>query len=420
MLSTDDGKGVMPDGARRRPPRLRTQFIWVAGGRALSAVLQAALFVLLARQLGPSDFGHVGAFLGLVTLAQVGVDLGLSTLVTRERAREPGSPLVSSALRLTTQTAAGILGLLAAGLLVAGWLLDPVYFQMLPLALWAALERNADVRLSLAFADGDAKVNVQNIVGRRALSIAIFAAWAPFTDSPVLAFSMASAIAAFVANAAARWATRDRALGEATVSTLEVLRAARPYWVNSVATQARNVDAALVAGLAGAHQSGLYASGSRITTPLRILPTSLASILIPHAARSQATRAGARRSLRIAGLASLAASVLYLVIAATVPFVVVPLLGAAYDEAIPVMVIVVLGLPFAAAASLVGSVLQGVGDARGVASSSTASTVFCIAGVAAAAPFLGAAGAALMLSMSYVIQVAALGLRARRTLRTLP
>lgn len=412
----------MTIGTRERArPRLATQFAWVSGGRIVAALLQAVLLVLLARQLGPTDFGYLAAFLGLVTLVQVAIDLGVSTLVTRERAVDPQSAVVVAALRFTRLSAGAMALVIGAGIAAAGALVDPVYFAMLPLAVWAAAERNADVWLSVAFADGDAHLNVLNILGRRAATIVGFLGLAVLDVEPVLAFALASAVAAVVAAGSARLAIRGRVPRDVEpVSIGRVLSLARPYWANSVATQARNVDAALVGAIAGATQSGLYASGSRLTTPLRIIPTSLASILIPHSARAGASRVALRKTLKIAAITSGGMAVFYAALAAVVPFAVTPVLGDAYEDAEVVIIVVVLGLPFAAAASLFGGVLQGRGMARSVALGSTTCTVACIVGVLALTPAFGAVGAAAALSTSYLLQVGTLAFAVRRLQRETP
>ena len=136
----------------------------MSSGRIIAAVLQSVSLVLVSRLLPVSEFGHLATFLGVTTLAQVVLDFGVGSLVTRERAAKPDNPVVAAALRFTNVSSLGLSATLLIGLTGAALLFSDAYWQMLPLAVWAAAERNADTRLSVAFADGDVQINVINLL----------------------------------------------------------------------------------------------------------------------------------------------------------------------------------------------------------------------------------------------------------------
>ena len=393
---------------------LAQQLAWVTSGRILAAMLQAVLLILAARALAVADFGHLMAFVGVVTLAQVLVDCGVSIFISRERAATPDSGGVATALRFTVASSTLLMIVLACGLVTSALLVSSVYWSMLPLVVWAAGERNADTRLAVAFADGDVHVSVLNLVTRRTCTIILFAIGLVGDVPAVLGFSVAAAIAALGSSTFAHMFIRKRVTSPPSISFRELLRIARPYWVSNIASQARNLDAVLVSAFAGAAQSGLYAGGSRLVNPLQILPASLASILLPASARASDSRRVLRRLLVLTLVVVLGLTVVYAVIFAITPWLVREGLGARYDGSAPVIRIILLGLPFASATALFTSILIGRGRGRAVAVVSSLATAGCLAGICAAAPFAGAIGAATVLSVSFALQVLAMGVPMRR------
>ena len=233
---------------------------------------------------------------------------------------------------------------------------------------------------------------------------------------PILAFSLSASLAAIgSATFAQRW-VRRRVVNTREVGFSEVLRLARPYWVTGIATQARNLDVVVVGALAGATQAGLYSSGSRLMSPLRILPTSLAMILLPASARTQKSAHALRSLLRLAVAVVAGMSLLYAAIWLAVPTFVDRALGSAYVDATPVIRIIVAGLPLAAMCSMLNSILQGRGRSKDVAVASSSTTAACLVGIAVVSPFYGAVGAATVLTLSFVIQLGMLLCPLRRML----
>ena len=384
---------------------LARQFAWVSSGRILAALLQTASLVLVSRLLPVSDFGYLATFLGVTSLAQVVLDFGVGTLVSRERAAKPDNPVVAAALRFTNVSSVGLTALLLLGLTGAALFISEAYWQMLPLAVWAAAERNADTRLAVAFADGDVQINVINLLARRTAALGLFVAATALGVLPILAFSVSSALAAIgSATFAQRW-VRRRVVPSREIGFSEVVRRARPYWVTAISTQARNLDVVVVSALAGATQAGLYLTGSRLMNPLRILPASLATILLPASARTQNSAHDLRSMVRLTVAVVAGMSVLYAAFWLAVPTFVDQALGSAYVDATPVIRIIVAGLPVAATCSMLNSILQGRGRGKDVALAASSTTVACLLGVALISPFYGAIGAATALSLSFVVQL---------------
>ncbi|WP_259540519.1 lipopolysaccharide biosynthesis protein [Herbiconiux daphne] len=396
----------------RSPRRYRVggQFAWVSAGRIVAALIQALTMLLLVRTVAPAEFGFFSAVYGVVTVVQTAIDLGIPTYVIRERAKDASQPFVTSALRLSNLLSLLLAFLLLAAFVALGFTFDSRFFLLVPLAIWAAAERNADAWLGVVFADGDAKINTANLVGRRLGNLGLFVLLVLLTQiDPVLAFGISSASAAVVSWVFAHVYVARRLVPYEPVKAGYLIRESWPYWLNSVATQARNLDTALTSVLAGSTQAGFYAAASRLTSPLRILPTSLASVLLPASSKRDASNI--RGLIKLVALAVAAFAVMYAVLIIVIPFGVPVLLGAEYEGAILALQITAVGLVFASSASLLGSLLQGVGMKHFVAMVAVVTTCTCLAGVALGALLWGATGAALGLAFSYVVQSAALSTR---------
>ena len=160
-------------------------FAWLTTGRLAAAALQAVTFGALAVLVGPSELGVVGSVVAALTVLQAVWDLGLSTYLVRTRAEAPDDGRVRSAVVLNRLTT----GPLLASAAVAGWLVLVVLgggslAPVLPLAVWAAAERNAETVAGIAIADGRAPLATANLVVRRAVAAAGRSSGSPASTGP--------------------------------------------------------------------------------------------------------------------------------------------------------------------------------------------------------------------------------------------
>jgi O-antigen/teichoic acid export membrane protein len=219
---------------------------------------------------------------------------------------------------------------------------------------------------------------------------------------PVFAFGLSSAAAACASWVFAHVYVSRRLAAADQVSMRQLIRLSWPYWINSVATQARNLDATIIGLVAGTAQAGFYAAAARLTSPLRILPTSLASVLLP--ASSTRNSGNMRGIIKLVGLVVAGLALFYLLLGLAVPVLVPVVLGESYAGAVLALQITAVGLVFAAAASLLGSLLQGVGLKHYVAGTAVVTTAVCLLGVGFGGFVWGAGGAAAGLALSYLVQ----------------
>jgi O-antigen/teichoic acid export membrane protein len=374
----------------------------------MAALIQAVIMLLLVRAIDPSRFGAFAAVYGVITVVQTASDFGLPVFIVRERARDATSSVVTQALRLSNRLSAGLAVLIAStGVALTMWVSGD-FAYLIPLALWAAAERNADAWLGVPLADGDARINSINLLARRAGHLLTFVVLLAVSDiAPTLAFAITAALAASLS-----WVFVHRRVVtrlprvERVMDARGLLRSARPYWINSLATQAKNFDAVLVSGVAGTGAGGLYAAAARLTTPLRILPTSLAAVLMPMASKRDSRTLMPLVKLVMAAVVG--AVLFYGLLALIMPIAVPRALGSGYAGAVVPLQIATASLIFASIASLFGALLQGVGRNRYVAWTAVLTTSVCLVGVGIGSLMGGAVGAAIGLAASFIVQAGAL------------
>ncbi len=381
--------------------KIGRQASWIVLGRLGGALIQAGSMALLARWIGPSDFGLFASAYGIALVLQTVIDLGLTTYIVRLRALEPTSEYLKEALRIVSRISilTGSLGV--ASMSILAWH-DHRYLPFIPFAIWIAVDRQVETWLAIPLADGDTIQNATSLVTRRTISFVVLIVAAAIGVDPLFGYTfglaLGSTISCFVVMEKNRVPFR-----RFKVPPRKVIRTARPYWANSVATQLRNFDTLIVTAIAGTTQGGYYGAASRLTTPLRIIPTSFAQVLMPAAARSG--QSGRNALLRSVLVLMAATALLYGVVAVIMPLAVPLVLGREFDDSILIIQIVCGGLAFAAISSQMNSLLQGWGQLKQVAVISAITSISCLLGVAVAVMWWGGVGAAIALTASYMLQV---------------
>ena len=124
--------------ARAAPKAARNVF-WLLAERLLKAAGGVGMGVLIARHLGPDQYGRYGAAIGLATLAKEAVMMGFDRMIRRDLAAHPerSGRIIGTSITLGLAAAfAVVLGLTA----LAGHLVDDEATRRLTLiVLWMAL-----------------------------------------------------------------------------------------------------------------------------------------------------------------------------------------------------------------------------------------------------------------------------------------
>lgn len=397
------------DEDQRAIPSFRRQFFWLSTGRISAAGMQAVLLMVAARLVAPSEFGLLSVVVGVATVVQTAGEFGLATYIARERARDPDSAGIATALRFNAVTTFGLALFIALLICGAGLLISPTYYLMLPLCIWASSERNTEAWLQLCVADGDIWHNVVNLNVRRLSAIALLLAFVAISIEPLLAYSLGVAIAAIGAQLWVRKSLKRRVDFSHIGKFRAVLSESRHYWAVSVGAQVRNLDVVVVASIAGATASGFYAAASRITSPLRIIPGSFSGLLLPRAVREWQRNHSFVNLRRPLILTIIGLTGMYILIGILIPFAVPLLLGREYDGAILSMQIVAFGLPFAAGVTIVTSLFQAAGQRQTMARITWVFTIGLFPVLWLGAEIAGAEGAALGLGVINLVQLSTTG-----------
>lgn len=382
--------------------RLINQFSWILLGRLLAAGIQAGTLVLLARALSLTDFGLLTGVLGVTVVLQAMADLGIAKLLIRERARDTDSAILAGGLRLNSWLTFILFVLLLIGFFLIGLLYDDRFLLMIPLAISAAGEKNADTWLGVAIADGDVRLNSTNLVTRRLITLGVFMLSLSLNIAPILSYTTGAAVGAVISVVFSRKVVSGRVKNDYS-NIRETFNAAFPFWVNSLVSQLRNLDSALVGLISGTVTAGYYSAAARLTSPMRMLPDSLAQVLLPYATRSR--KKSVFNLFRLVLVFSLAMAFIYSGLALIMPWAVPLLLGTDYIPAITAIQIVLIGLVFSSLNSLLRSIMQGRGMQKEVAILAVIVTTYILSFIVILTPFFGAVGAALALSSGFFVEV---------------
>lgn len=380
--------------------RLARQFGWLFVSRILGALLQAVIFIVMARIAGVRDFGILAAALGILLALSAALDFGVGAYLTKTRAESRDSPMLRGALGINRWSAVALMVVTSVMFIVLGFFVDEVYFLLIPLAASTAAEKMTDGLLALAIADGDTLENTYSILLRRSLCLALLLALANVLN-PLLAYAIAQLMASGVGLIVAAKRLSKRVQPGVSVTYRAVLHESWPFWVNTALAQVRNLDAAILAIVTNPVVAGIYAVPSRLTAPLRIIPTTLAQVALPAASRGHKDEI--RALIRAISIVMLLMTAILGAVAAAAPLL-VQVLGSDYEEAAVPLQILCVGLIFASAASFMNSILQGRGLAKVVALVSTVTGLYSLGAVAAGGVAAGAVGATAGLASSFLLQ----------------
>jgi PST family polysaccharide transporter len=325
---------------------------WLVAEKMARLVFSVLIGFVVARYLGPAQFGLFNYAFALVTLAGALAEVGLEAVVKRELIRAPaqaGAVLAAAwRLRLIAGAAcyAVVLGWAWWGeadavvrvlLAIMGLLLFQPALAVADLWLQANLQaRRATLAQVLALSVG-AGARLALVVGRAPL----------WTFGAVLtgeAFLAAGALRVL-----ARRAGMPSAGGEVKSWVPRLAAEAWPLLLSSVAVMIyMRIDVVMLRRLAGADAAGVYAAAVRISELWYFLPVALGSSLLPALLRSR--EAGAEiYARRLQGYFDANAALAYglsVPIALAAPWLVQVAYGARFAGAGPVLALHIWAAPF--------------------------------------------------------------------------
>jgi O-antigen/teichoic acid export membrane protein len=344
---------------------------WAADSAALlfsqfaAVVATSALAILLARHLGPTDWGLFSGFLGLSLGLSIFVEFGLTQWLLRELARlwvrqEPES--VSPARRrragrivvasLTVNSLLGLVMIVGAGVAAAIFRVGAGSAVVLValvaygafLAACSGLEAVFRARRRLS------RVVAATLLEKVLLLVLVLAA--VLAGSDLFAIGVAYLVAG-IARLGFDLVSIVRSgdvvfVAPSRRAARHVTRRSLPFALNRASLNIiPRLDTFILAALSPV-AAGYFALGDRALGPVVIIPVVMSSALYPFLAREpSASRAG----WRIVALLAALGSVIGVVGIALSPGLVPIVFGSDYSQAIPVVQVMLVAIPFIFAAN---------------------------------------------------------------------
>jgi O-antigen/teichoic acid export membrane protein len=269
------------------------------GAEAAARILSVATTLLVARSLGPAEFGVFAAILGVAAIASEAGDLGLQTTASRA--------LVARTLSLPSLVRAKLL--LTALLWLAAAALAPLHPALAPLVLWVSLGRWCEFLGAALRARGRRSAEAAVLVCLRAagLGSAVATITAGRGLVAVAWFLALSSLAALALGAALLARAPDPLPGSVDESggAGSALRASLPLGVNGVlALLSLRVELLALVFLRSDREAGVFAAALKVVEFLALVPASVAAGAMPALTR-EASLGGGRARRRTAATVAL-------------------------------------------------------------------------------------------------------------------
>ena len=322
-----------------------------------TVAVTSTLAVLIARSLGPADWGIFSGFLGLSMAFSAFVGLGLATWLLRElsalwsqdgpdteEARSEAGRLLGGAVTLNVCLGAGLVLSAFVATRLMGWGADRS-LALVGLTGYTALLATSSV-LEAVFRSRRAlrSVVIATLLEKGVLLslVALSLLAGGGLAGIALSYIVAGAIrAAFNGLSIVIWGVLRFSVPRPRTEW-ELVRRSLPFALNAASlNMIPRLDTFLVAVLSTT-SAGYFAVGDRVVGPALFISASATSALYPFLARQQAAGGG----WKVAGLLGLAGAILAIGGAATAPLLVPAVFGAEYASAVRTVQVMLFVLPF--------------------------------------------------------------------------
>ena len=344
-------------------------FGWLGAEQLVRLGIGLLVMTLVARKLGPDDFAIYSYILAAFSIVAPLVRFGTNVTVLREVVRQPDKvwPIVAIALMITVPLA------LVTSLAVGGVVLlsDPFDDFDTALILAGSLLLLA-VPGDIAIAVLRAQERVRALALARiviAILVAIGTAWFALTDGGLLAFTtlrgseaLVLALAGFAVLLWKKGAARSAPWR--SVESLPLLRDGLPLMLTSLFVFGMmRVDQIMLGQAIYQRELGLYSVAVRVAEVAAFLPVVLFSTLYPAIVRAftNAPSEFDEYSQRILDVFSLAGWVASLALAVVAVFLLVPIFGEPYADAVQLTLWLLCATPFIFVQTAISSLLSARG-----------------------------------------------------------
>lgn len=384
-----------------------------------TVAVTSTLAVLIARSLGPSDWGIFSGFLGLSMALSAFVGLGLATWLLRElsalwiqdgpdteEVRSEAGRLLGGAVTLNVFLGAGLVLSAFVATRLMGWGADRT-LALVGLTGYTALLATSSV-LEAVFRSRRAlrSVVVATLLEKGvllslvALSLLTGGGLAGIALSYIVAGTVRAAVNGL---SIVIWSVLRFSLPRPR-TTWELVRRSLPFALNAASLSLiPRLDTFLVAILSTT-SAGYFAVGDRVVGPALFISASATSALYPFLARQQERGGG----WKVAGLLGLVGGALAIGGAAAAPFLVPPVFGTEYTSAVRTVQVMLFVLPFSFLAGGLMAWLYSNGLEKHVLLVSAAAGIAGTGAIVAGHAFAGATGAGTGYLLRQILLAAAL------------
>jgi len=381
---------------------IRNTVVYTAATVAQKAI-SFVYFFILSSNLTPGKLGAYTGMLAVASLASIGMDLGLTPLLTREAAKD--EDLAARKLRAVYSIKAP----LVLVTLVALWIIAPIMIELtkteMILLAGASLIISLDAFTSGAYAILRARQNV-NVESRAILifqtTVLAGGVTALFLTHDIV-FIMTALVFGSTVNAAYTISRMRKIVGQGIAPDFDRIAmretvAQMPAFASAgIFTKIyQQADVVLLRALSGTHAVGLYSIPAKITTALQtLIPGAFSAAVYP----TMSNYAHTDRS-RLASLFGYTFGVLYMLslpIGLFLALLAEPILRLVWPQYVaiaPAMQLMLLAVPFLFLPYATSSLLNATGREKRNSVNRGIMTAVSVAMNVALIPFLGVEGAA--------------------------
>ncbi|MEX5263373.1 hypothetical protein RF640_04985 [Kocuria sp. CPCC 205231] len=302
------------------------------------------------------------------------------------RAKDKDDEDVQGIYRLN-KVISGVLVALLFVVVLAMMFWDSRAWWFLPLIVATGFQRDAAVLNSIAVADGQTSLFSSNLALRRILALACFVAGVILSIPVALAFTMSIAASEGICNWRLRCKLDFLPSKGWPADVRKIVQQSKHYWWDTVSGQVRLLDVPVVGILLGPTASGLLAVPSKIGSPIMLLPTSLATLILPKTSAAGTLAKGKfmiAAGLVVSFIAAILASISFFV-----EPVIILVLGEDFLSAVPVTLIYFGGFLGLSMIYMMNAALQGLRLHALVSRISMAGSLLSLAGLAGGSAYGG-------------------------------
>lgn len=240
----------------------------------MAALLQAGIYISLARTLGPSEFGlfSLGIAAGIMSGALLG--FGSTSRALRILREDRPRHMADNLTLLRTLSTAAVFACSSITVLA----FSPSSAQLATcVAIVAAVDHFCEFEQVKRMGELAAHASSRIIILQRALpAVAIGATLVTSIGDPLIAFASSSLVVLCIA------LIRPIRRGMGIPNLKSALRGSRPYWVTTTAQSLNQLDQYIITAILGSIGAGAYGISSRLVGPVNLLISSATSVLSPY------------------------------------------------------------------------------------------------------------------------------------------